>query len=109
MGQTHAANGDPPSVPPEPSKFLCRRTHISATAYRMKAPNVKDYPVGVGKGVPVRALNHDPVRPCGNDLPALPTTDVFFFIGFIFRSLIFCLITGGTVDTFRYPEKTKIF
>jgi hypothetical protein len=85
MRQTHGTKANPPAVARKPGKFVCGGSGIPAPSNIFETTNLKDKPVRIGKGVPVRSLHGDTVDRPGERLAALAAKYVFFLL----RQLIF--------------------
>jgi hypothetical protein len=85
MRQTHGTKANPPAEARKPGEFVCGGAGITAPANIFETTYLKDNPVRIGKGVPVRSLHGDPVDRSGERLAALTAKYVFFLL----RQLIF--------------------
>jgi len=77
MGQAHTAETNSPAVPRKPAELIRGRSGIPAPGDSFKTTDLKDDPVGVGKGVLLGTLNHNSLNRPGNRLAALAADYIF--------------------------------
>ena len=77
MRQAHAAEANSPAVSRKPAEFIAGRSGIPAAGGIFKTSDLKDDPMGVGKGVLVGTLNRNSLNRAGNRLAALAADYIF--------------------------------
>ena len=78
--QAHATETNSPAIARKPAEFIGGRSGIPAADDIFKTTDLKDDPVGVGKGVLVGVLHRNPLNRPGDGLAALATDDIFLFL-----------------------------
>jgi len=91
MRQTHAAKTNSPAVARKPAEFIGGRSGIPASGYIFETADLKDDPMGVGKGVLVGPLHRHALSRPGDGLAALAAND----IGLLLRLLPGSLLLSG--------------
>ena len=81
MGQAHGAEANSPAVPRKPAEIISGCSGIPAAGRILKTTDLKNDPVGIGKGVLVGALHRNPFNRPGDGLAALAAYDIFLFLG----------------------------
>jgi hypothetical protein len=87
--QTHAAETQSPAIARKPAEFIGGRSGIPAADDILKTADLKNDPVGIGKGVLVGALHRHPFNRPGDGLAALAADDIFLFLRGSLRGLLF--------------------
>jgi len=78
--QAHATETNSPAVARKPAEFVGGRSGIPAAGDIFKTADLKDDPVGVGKGVLVGTLHRHPFNRPGDGLATLAADDIFLFL-----------------------------
>ena len=102
MRSTASAHCHLPAVPRKPSEFIRRRAAVAAAEGRSETPDLEDDPVGVGKGVLVRARHLDTFGRPGDGTVAVPAKDqlLVFVRGLVFRGFLWPIPGRSTAFVF---------
>jgi hypothetical protein len=88
MRQAHAAKANSPAIARKPAEFIGGRSGIPAADDIFETADLKDDPVGVGKGVLMGALHRNPFNRPGDSLAALAADDKFLLLRRPFRGFL---------------------